>query len=209
MILILKKRFFFFIPDLTYLPPLAASCPLKLLDARECSIKSVQPSFLRNDVLIDLRNNHITELPRQKTLQYLREGGNFDGGNKRYSFIDDGNKCEFRLQNNPLSYPPQHIFAEGKDRIISYLVQHDNILVDPNDFSILLVGSQMAGKSSLGLTLADIIPNSSAISPDDRTHAFDTYPITLGNIKVTMLDLGGHREYESFLVEIEGSILVS
>ena len=57
----------------------------------------------------------------------------------------------------------------------------------------------MAGKSSLGLTFAGKISDASAIKPEDRTHAFDIYSTSLGPIRVTLIDLGGHKEYESCL----------
>ena len=160
------------------------------ISANNCNIKGLHPSFLQPDIKIDLRNNGITELPREKSKEYLENGGVFHF-QKRKSHI--------ALEHNPLSYPPKHIFEKGENAILSYLEKYGNDQVDPNNFSILLIGNQRAGKTSLGLTMAGKIEHASEIKENDRTQAFDVYQTTLGESKATMLDLGGHREYESCL----------
>ena len=105
-----------FILDLTNLPALAPGCRLKVLDARGCSVNSVNLSLFRKNIKVDLRNNQISELPRRTSLQYLQDSGSFQYG--KQSFI--------ALENNPLTYPPQHIIELGTLHIIAYLQNKPN-----------------------------------------------------------------------------------
>ena len=55
---------------LKYLPSLTPDTPLKQLDASNCSIEKIHESLLRPGINIDLRNNRISELPQEETLQF-------------------------------------------------------------------------------------------------------------------------------------------
>ena len=169
------------------LPAIPPSSRLKVLEAENCSIKKIHESFLRAGIEINLRNNQIFELPRDETLQFLRAGR-------------QARDLRSRFDQNPLVYPPLHVFEEGSESVLKYLNNNLNSMVDPNDITILLIGNQEVGKSSFGLTLAGRITNASDVRPEDRTQAFDVYRTILDGITFTMIDIGGQREYESCMI---------
>ena len=185
------KKFSF--PGLKYLPSLTPECTLKKLDASNCGINKIHESFLKTGIQADLSNNQISDLPREEMLKFLENDGKLDYG------IRDIRGIVIRFYGNPLVYPPKHIFEEGKDSVLRYLTDNLNSMVNLDDISTILIGNQEAGKTSLGLTLAGKITDASDIKPEDRTHAFDVYQTVIDGIDFTMIDLGGHREYESSL----------
>ena len=108
--------------------------PLKQLNAYNCSIQQIHESFLRTGVEIDLRNNEISELPRDEMLKFLNGGGNL-----RYPKTGDVRKIKhggIAFDQNPLVYPPKQTFEEGRESIAQYLSHNLNSMVDPNDISI-------------------------------------------------------------------------
>ena len=170
---------------LSYLPTWIPASKLKKLKAENCAIKKIHESLIHVGMEINLKNNQISELPREETREFLERGGQFDGG------ID--------FKENPLAYPPQHAYNEGTEKVVQYLRNYPNSMVDPNDITIILIGNKEAGKTSLGLTLSGKISNASEVKAKDRTQAFDVHQTLLEGIKINLIDLGGHEEYESCL----------
>ena len=84
---------YFSFSELTSLPAIPPSSPLKRLFADNCSIKLIHPSILRPSLDLRLQNNKIKELPHKEMLEFLEQGGNL-----------------LRLNNNPFIYPPKYVF---------------------------------------------------------------------------------------------------
>ena len=164
------------------MPAIPPSSRLSTLRAFDCSIKTIHPSILRPWFYPDLQNNKITELPQKEMLKFLDESG-------RLSI----------LNNNPLIYPPKHVFDEGKSAVIKYLTNYPNSMIDAKDVTVMLIGRQEAGKTSFGQCLAGKIVSAKEIKLEDRTQVFDVYPAYLKDLILKIIDLGGHKEYESAL----------
>ena len=174
---------------LTVLPTLLPTSPLETLDVSNCSLSTIHESFFRAGIRLNLSNNKIRELPRKETLDYLNGGGNFVG--QDYECSKNGIDLKF----NPLVYPPEHVYKEGKDRVITYLTQYENTLINPNDITVHLIGNEEVGKTSFGRALSGKITTASEITY--RTQCFDNYTTQVGGIKVNIQDLGGQKEYEA------------
>ena len=179
------------------MPMMPPNSTLKKLDAEDCSIEKIHQSFFRPGIMLDLTNNKIKELPREETKRFLEEGGTFE--------YDEDIKVDkitvggISLQHNPLEYPPAHVYEKGKDAVLSYVTKYANLMVDPDDISLLLMGMQERGKTSFANTMAGIISNAKEIKPEDRTQVFDYVVALVGRIKVGIIDLGGHEEYQCSL----------
>ena len=115
-------------------------------------------------------------------LEYLEQGGNIR-----------------KLINNPLIYPPRHVFDEGKRAVTEYLTNYPNSMINAKEITIMLIGRQEAGKTSLGHCLAGKIVSATEIQLKDRTHSFDVYLGYIKDLIFKIIDLGGHKEYESAL----------
>ena len=185
-----KKEISSFILGLTYLPPLPPTTALKEIRAENCSIKTIHESFFRPDVKIDLKNNNILEIPRDKVLDYLNKGGKLGPTHK------SDEPSAINLAFNPLDYPPRNVYDEGLEAVTSYLKKYPNSMVNPNDITITLIGVQKAGKTSFAHFLARKISSAAEIKEEDRTQAFDVLRTYIKDLIFTIFDLGGHEEYE-------------
>merc|ERR1711862_413836 len=96
------------------------------------------------------------------------------------------------------------------ESVIRYMTIFSNSMVNAKDVTIMLIGKQEAGKTSLGHCLAGKITSASEILKLDRTQAFDSYICILQGTKVKIIDLGGHKEYESCLAVLlrENSLFI-
>ena len=107
---------FSFFPDLTHLPDLPEHSPLKYLDARQCSIQSINASWIRYGLQLDLKDNEISILPRNAMLRYLScKEGRLDCCN------EENGVPGLAFDRNPLQYPPKCVYMRGKKAVISYL----------------------------------------------------------------------------------------
>ena len=137
----------------------------------DCSIEKFDGALNSVGMMLDLSSNEITNMPREELGRFLEEGGelNYDRNIK----IDDIKAGGIDLTYNPLVYPPQHIFEEGKEAVKSYLQEYEDDMMEPDRISLLLIGKQEVGKTSLCRTLAGKISNASESAKDDRTQVFD------------------------------------
>ena len=105
------------------------------------------------------------------------------------------------LSNNPLVYPPKHVFDEGEEAVIKYLTNYANTMINTKDVSVMLIGRQEAGKTSLGLCMAGKIVSAEEIKLEDRTQLFDVYDLYLRGTWKKIFDSGGQKENmnQSFL----------
>ena len=89
------------------LPNQPPSSPLKDLNAENCAISTIHESFFRAGLKLNLKNNQISELPREEVLQYMQNNGKFGTYNWRQEAAPF-----FDLAFNPLLYPPKYVYEE-------------------------------------------------------------------------------------------------
>lgn len=156
---------FFSLSDLAYLPNLHPTSKLKTLDAENCAIETVHESFFRPGIMLNLKNNNISELPQKEVLQYMKMGGVFDN----YESNSPSKPCiDFAF--NPLLYPPNHVYDEGNSSIKNYLTSFLNSTVDFNDVTIMLIGEHASGEPS-SLSLKEKLTSGKDLTLNDHPHA--------------------------------------
>ena len=64
--------------------------------------------------MLNLKNNQLRELPRERFQRFLQEGGSL-------KFKEGGIAVDF----NPLEYPPNSVLERGKDLLLERLPKHD------------------------------------------------------------------------------------
>ena len=146
---------------------------------------------------LDFSNNKIEELPRKEFRKFLEEGGELKC--ERRIKIEEIKKGGIAFDYNPLAYPPQHIYESGKNAVLSYVQKYDNRMIEPDKITLLAMGKQCVGKTSLIRTVAEMISNAAEVKKDDRTHVFDIIEIEVEGTTISTFDVGGHQEYECTL----------
>ena len=136
------------------------------VNAENCSITSIHESWFRPGIRLHLKNNKITELPRRTVLKYLDDGGRF--GNESATGFDK-EPPSIDLAYNPLVYPPAHVYKEGNTAIQKYLAAYKNSMINADDVTLMLIGNQESGKTSLGKILSGEIDSADYIKREDRT----------------------------------------
>ena len=198
------------ITGLKVLPPLPPESRLKNLNASKCGLESIDSSFIQIGTSFDLSYNQIKELPKGETIQFIEAGGKL-GKALGTSGSNAENEANINLDFNPLIYPPYYIYMQGEGEVYKFLeLFSPSEMYLPKDFSVMLVGDSMEGKSSLGRTLEKGEPQAldvesasddvyGKIGEEDRTEAFDVYEWKMDDCVVYVTDIGGQDDYNLML----------
>ena len=198
------------ITGLKVLPPLPPESSLKNLNASKCGLESIDPSFIRIGTSLDLSYNQIKELPKGETIQFIEARGKL-GKALGTRETKAEKKPHIYLDFNPLIYPPYYIYMQGEGEVSKFLeLFSPSEMYLPKDFSVMLVGDSMEGKSSLGRTIEKGKPQAldvetvsedpcGKIGVNDRTEAFDVHEWKMGDCVVNVTDIGGQDDYNLML----------
>ena len=154
--------------------------PLRILDAENCALENIPESFVRPGINMNLKNNKIKAVPRDGMLKFLQSGGELT-----YN-VEGKEKGGIDLTFNPMAYPPRYILEKGPAATSQHLTDYENTMIDQKENSVILIGNQMVGKTSLGLSLAGKIFNAAEIKLTDQTEAFDCYQADIKDSKLTI-----------------------
>jgi GTPase SAR1 family protein len=95
-----------------------------------------------------------------------------------------------------MSYPPKYILEEGEKEVSRFLtVFYPDDMETVCETVCILVGNQFAGKTFLGLSLAEDKPKARDVQPENRTEGVDIYNQQLKDYIVKIFDIGGQQVY--------------